>query len=111
MSHHSFDVRADLPIGADSQTLEIEAWYRCPHRGDVLTTITGRVAGCGCSGATVEVYQCRHFGEPVIKHGHPPCLDSLREQVPGATGRTCRVCPVPAATPDPGDVSGWSGLF
>lgn len=67
----------------------------CHHRGPAVTTINVRVAGCVCSSTRIEVYQCRHFNEPVIKHGHPPCLDTLREQVPGATGRTCRECKVP----------------
>jgi len=88
-------------------------WANCPHRGPVVATITGRVAGCGCSGDRIEVYQCQHpsINEPVIKFGRPPCLDTLREQVPGATGRTCRECKVSMGTIDRGDVSGWSGLF
>lgn len=71
------------------------AYLKCKHRGSVITTINGRVAGCGCSSTRIEVFECRHFHEPVIKQGHPPCLDTLREQVPGATGRTCRECKVP----------------
>lgn len=71
-------------------------YLTCPHRGQVLATINGRVAGCGCSSTRIEVYECRYFHEPVIKQGHPPCLDTLREQVPGATGRTCRECKVPS---------------
>ena len=72
------------------------AWLTCPHRDPVpLTKINGRVAGYGCASASIEVYRCKQFAEPVIKQGHPPCLDTLREQVPGATGRTCRECPVP----------------
>jgi hypothetical protein len=70
----------------------------CPYRGQPLTTITGRVAGCNCPGAKIEVYHCRHFNEPVIKQGRPPCLDTLREKVPGATGRTCQKCMVPMET-------------
>jgi len=70
----------------------VSHWATCGYAEKPFTTITGRVAGCGESTATIEVYQCSHFGEPVIKRGHPPCLDTLREQVPGATGRTCRDC-------------------
>jgi len=83
---------------AHHRAIALPAWVSCPHRGPVIATINGRVAGCGCSGSTVEVYQCNHFHEPVIKQGHPPCLDTLREQVPGATGRTCRECKVPLQT-------------
>jgi len=80
---------------------ERPAYLDCPHRGAVVATITGRVAGCGCFGSTVEVYQCSHFREPVIKQGHPPCMDTLREKVPGATGRTCRECKVPMQAGEP----------
>lgn len=78
-------------------------WLKCPHRGQVLTTISGRVAGCGCPSSAIEVYQCTHpsINEPVIKQGKPPCLDSLREQVPGATGKTCLKCKIPSAAGEP----------
>jgi hypothetical protein len=72
-----------------------DSGVKCRYRGPVVATIAERVAGCGCSNSNVEVYHCLHFNEPVIKYGHPPCLDTLREQVPGATGRTCRECKVP----------------
>jgi len=87
----------ECPYIARATPVELtrEHWVTCPHRGAVVATITGRVAGCGCPGSTVEVYQCSHFHEPVIKQGHPPCLDTLREKVPGAKGRTCRECKVP----------------
>lgn len=74
------------------RTQEDSRWLDCPHRGDVLSTITGRVAGCGCQGSIVEVFRCDRFPDPVIKAGHPPCMDTIREQVPGFTGRTCREC-------------------
>lgn len=67
----------------------------CHHRGDLVTTITGRVAGYGCRRTSVPVYECQHFREPVLMVGSPPCIDTLREQVPGATGRVCATCPVP----------------
>jgi hypothetical protein len=67
----------------------------CKHRGPIIATITGRVAGLGCAGKSVDVYRCEVFNEAVIVHGKPPCLDTLSEQVPGATGRTCRDCKVP----------------
>lgn len=84
-----------------------EHWATCPHRGAVVATINGHVAGCGCSGSTIEVYQCSRFDEPVIKQGKPPCLDTLREKIPGATGRTCRECSVPTqdAPPPPRSLS------
>jgi len=70
------------------------AWAICKHRSPPIATITGRVAGCGCPGSPVEVFQCLHpsINEPVIKQGKPPCMDTMREKVPGFTGRTCRKC-------------------
>jgi len=90
------DIRADIRRAMLAHhSPKLSAVAECKWRGPVLATITGRVAGCGCSGSTVEVYRCEHFHEPVIKQGRPPCLDSLREQVPGATGLTCQTCKVP----------------
>lgn len=83
------------------------AFLICPHRGnDVLRTINGRVAGYGCRKTNVEVYQCGMFNEPVLKHGAPPCLDTLREQVPGATGLVCQTCVVPRNLVASGGLSG-----
>jgi DNA-directed RNA polymerase subunit RPC12/RpoP len=69
-------------------------WESCPHRGEVVKTITPRVAGCSCTSA-VKVYQCDKFAEPVIIQGKPPCEDSMTEQVPGWNGRICKKCPIP----------------
>lgn len=67
-------------------------YLTCPHRGKVLTTISGRTAGYGCSSTPVEVYQCNQFNEPVLKQAAPRCLEKIQGKVPGYTGRTCREC-------------------
>jgi len=79
--------RPNIPV-------ETGIWESCPHRGEVVKTITPRVAGCDCTSA-VKVYQCGKFSEPVIRQGKPPCEDSMAEQVPGWTGRVCKKCPIP----------------
>lgn len=71
------------------------AWLNCPQRGPVLRTISGTLAGCGCGGTTADVYLCQRFDEPVLKQAAARCLETIREQVPGYAGRTCRECLVP----------------
>lgn len=71
------------------------AWLTCKYRGEISAYISPRVSGCRCSAGKVPVHQCLYFNEPVIKQGEPPCLDTLREKVPGATGLTCRECQIP----------------
>lgn len=69
-------------------------YLSCHHRGPVVGTTTGSVAGMGCGGTRVEFYQCQHFNEPVLKG----CKtwnrnrDKLRDACPGFNGRTCREC-------------------
>jgi len=90
-----------LPISRASTELQKRRGNAaCPHRGPVLQTVSGRVAGSGCSSSTAEVYECRHFHEPVLKAGKPPCEDTMREQVAGWKGRTCRGCKIPTAKPE-----------
>lgn len=84
--------KTPIPVSDTPQSMR---YLACPHRGRVLATISGRVAGCGCSSTAVEVYHCNHFNEPVTAKGKPRCLDSLREKVPGSNGRVCRDCLVP----------------
>ena len=73
-------------------------YLNCPHRGPVVATINGRVAGCGCSGSTVEVYRCLHFREPVLKQAAARCLEKIQAEAPGYKGLTCRECVIPQAT-------------
>lgn len=75
------------------------AYLRCPHRRQVIATIDARTAGCGCSSTPVEVYQCRHFNEPVLKAAADRCRDKIAANVKGYTGRTCRECDVPMGKP------------
>lgn len=78
-----------------SKRAKLSPWASCPHRGAVVATITGRVAGCGCSGSTVEVYRCEKFNEPVLKQAAARCLEKIQAKAPGYTGRTCRECKIP----------------
>ena len=79
-----------------SEPRKPQHWLTCPHRGDVLATVTGRAAGCGCGSTSVDVFQCERFTEPVLVHAAERCGDAIREAVPAFTGRTCRACrPLP----------------
>lgn len=73
----------------------VAAYWTCPHRGPVVATVTGQRAGCGCGGTPIEVYQCAHFKEPVLKQAAARCLEKIQAKAPGYTGRTCRECRVP----------------
>lgn len=77
-------------------------WLTCRHRDPkVLATVTGTQAGCGCGGTTVEVYQCTHFREPVLKDAAARCLEKIQLKVPKYKGRTCRGCEVPMEKGEP----------
>lgn len=71
-------------------------WSACPYRGDVVATITGDKAGCGCASTVAEIFLCRRFGEPVLKQAAMRCLGKIQQHVPAYTGRTCRQCEIPA---------------
>jgi len=75
-----------------------------------VATINGRVAGCGCSSSTVEVYRCSRFGEPVVKHAAARCRNDIAAVAPGYTGRTCRDCR-PAPQPDRFDATSHLARF
>jgi len=87
--------------GEPTEHKQAAMWLACPHRGPIVATITGRVAGCGCSGSTVEVYQCSHFHEPVLKQAAARCLETIQAKAPSYTGRTCRECNVPMQAGEP----------
>lgn len=69
-------------------------WLTCQHRGPAIYSLPGSTVG-GCPSSAVEVYQCRRFAEPVLKHAAARCLAKITARVPGYTGRTCRECKVP----------------
>lgn len=73
-------------------------WLACRHRGPVLETITAKAAGVGCESSSADVYECKRFGEPVLKQAAERCREKIAEAAPGYTGRTCRECKVPMAS-------------
>ena len=75
------------------------AYLLCPYRGDILTTISGRTAGCGCASSRVHVYHCTHFDEPILQKSPPRCLPDIVALVPAYTGRTCHTCTPPPHPP------------
>jgi hypothetical protein len=79
----------------DNARPQLPAYIICPHRGRVLEEVNARKAGCGCASSTVQVFECRHFQEPVLRSSPARCTASIRELIPAYTGRTCRECLVP----------------
>lgn len=77
---------------AAAETVPNTAWLRCPHRGPAIATVRGSLAGCGCSTAEVDVYQCLHFQEPCLKMADPRRTSQIARQVPAYRGKICRRC-------------------
>lgn len=87
------------PVASDAQPI-FSHWLTCPKRGKVVATVSGSVAGCGCSTMEIQVYDCEHFNEPVLKQSDPRNTDRIRRQVPLYTGRQCKTCEMQSVKED-----------
>ena len=92
-------------LANDPRWQQTVARLNCTARGQILATIDGRTAGCGCAATMVPVYRCLQFDEPVLIAAADRCRNKLLALIPGYAGRLCRNCEEPKqGTPPPAGV-------